>query len=66
VLADRDAEIADHRAGLAFPVRVQLLAVLATPHATGLFCRAIVQSGNGIGAFTPEQAQRVTVAAAAA
>ncbi|MEV8524287.1 carboxylesterase family protein [Streptomyces sp. NPDC052000] len=41
-------------------------ALLATPAAGGLFRRAIVQSGNGTGAFTPEQAQRVTTAAAAA
>ncbi|MFB8282790.1 carboxylesterase/lipase family protein [Nocardia colli] len=41
-------------------------ALLATPAAKGLFRRAIIQSGNGTGAFTPEQAQRVTVAAAAA
>ncbi|ARQ72469.1 carboxylesterase/lipase family protein [Streptomyces marincola] len=37
--------------------------VLATPEATGLFRRAIVQSGSGLGAFTPEQAARVTRAA---
>ncbi|MCX5385486.1 carboxylesterase/lipase family protein [Streptomyces sp. NBC_00083] len=41
-------------------------ALLATPAARGLFRRAIVQSGNGAGAFTPEQARRVTVAVAAA
>jgi para-nitrobenzyl esterase len=41
-------------------------ALLATPAATGLFRRAIVQSGTGTGAFTPEQAQRVTQAAAKA
>ncbi|MFE3521383.1 carboxylesterase/lipase family protein [Streptomyces sp. NPDC059161] len=41
-------------------------ALLATPKANGLFRRAIVQSGNGTGAFTPEQAQRVTATAAAA
>ncbi|MEV7937233.1 carboxylesterase family protein [Kitasatospora sp. NPDC088264] len=41
-------------------------ALLATPAAAGLFRRAIVQSGNGCGAFTPEQAQRVTAAVAAA
>ncbi|MGW7277873.1 carboxylesterase/lipase family protein [Streptomyces sp. NPDC054844] len=40
--------------------------VLATPEATGLFRRAIVQSGSGLGAFTPEQAARVTEAAAEA
>ncbi|MEI5101792.1 carboxylesterase family protein [Streptomyces sp. PmtG] len=39
---------------------------LATPEATGLFRRAIVQSGSGLGAFTTEQAARVTAAAAAA
>jgi para-nitrobenzyl esterase len=38
--------------------------LLATPAAKGLFRRAIVQSGSGTGAFTPEQAQRVTRAAA--
>ncbi|ONI66794.1 carboxylesterase [Kribbella sp. ALI-6-A] len=41
-------------------------ALLATPEAKGLFRRAIVQSGSGTGAFTPEQAQRVTRAAAEA
>ncbi|MEV0237671.1 carboxylesterase family protein [Nonomuraea sp. NPDC050786] len=40
--------------------------VLATPEAAGLFRRAIVQSGSGLGAFTAEQAARVTVAAAEA
>ncbi|MFB8347729.1 carboxylesterase/lipase family protein [Streptomyces niveus] len=40
--------------------------VLATPEATGLFRRAIVQSGSGLGAFTSEQAARVTEAAAGA
>lgn len=38
--------------------------VLATPEAAGLFRRAIVQSGSGLGAFTTEQAARVTGAAA--
>ncbi|GDY50024.1 hypothetical protein SVIO_006470 [Streptomyces violaceusniger] len=38
--------------------------VLATREATGLFRRAIVQSGSGLGAFTTEQAARVTKAAA--
>ncbi|MFS8204656.1 carboxylesterase/lipase family protein [Streptomyces sp. CWNU-52B] len=38
--------------------------VLATPEATGLVHRAIVQSGSGLGAFTPEQARRVTRSAA--
>ncbi|MFE6286147.1 carboxylesterase/lipase family protein [Streptomyces sp. NPDC057877] len=38
--------------------------VLAAPDATGLFRRAIVQSGSGLGAFTSEQAARVTRAAA--
>ncbi|MGI5466192.1 carboxylesterase/lipase family protein [Streptomyces sp. CA-132043] len=38
--------------------------VLATPAAAGLFRRAIVQSGSGLGAFTTEQAARVTRAAA--
>ncbi|GAA4640473.1 carboxylesterase family protein [Actinoallomurus vinaceus] len=38
--------------------------VLATTEATGLFRRAIVQSGSGLGAFTTEQAARVTKAAA--
>lgn len=41
-------------------------ALLATPEAKGLFRRAIIQSGSGTGAFTPEQAHRVTAAAAAA
>ncbi|MFD8757194.1 carboxylesterase/lipase family protein [Kitasatospora sp. NPDC059577] len=41
-------------------------ALLATPQAVGLFRRAVVQSGSGTGAFTPEQARRVTAAAAAA
>jgi para-nitrobenzyl esterase len=41
-------------------------ALLATPEAAGLFRRAIIQSGSGTGAFTPEQAQRVTRAAAEA
>ncbi|MDH6624762.1 para-nitrobenzyl esterase [Streptomyces sp. LBL] len=40
--------------------------VLATPEAAGLFRRAIVQSGSGRGAFTTEQAARVTKAAAEA
>ncbi|WP_026119066.1 carboxylesterase/lipase family protein [Nocardiopsis ganjiahuensis] len=40
--------------------------VLAAPEATGLFQRAIVQSGSGSGAFTPEQARRVSEAAAEA
>ncbi|MET9295038.1 carboxylesterase family protein [Streptomyces sp. NPDC003077] len=40
--------------------------VLATPEAAGLFRRAIVQSGSGRGAFTTEQAARVTRAAAEA
>ncbi|MGY0059745.1 carboxylesterase/lipase family protein [Streptomyces sp. LZ34] len=40
--------------------------VLATREATGLFRRAIVQSGSGLGAFTTEQAARVTKAAAEA
>ncbi|MFC5823440.1 carboxylesterase/lipase family protein [Nonomuraea insulae] len=40
--------------------------VLAAPEAGGLFRRAIVQSGSGLGAFTPEQAARVTRAAARA
>ncbi|GAA1617904.1 carboxylesterase family protein [Actinoplanes couchii] len=39
--------------------------VLATPQAAGLFHRAIVQSGSGLGAFSPEQGARVTAAAAA-
>jgi para-nitrobenzyl esterase len=39
-------------------------ALLATPDAKGLFRRAIVQSGSGTGAFTTEQARRVTTAAA--
>ncbi|MGW5512641.1 carboxylesterase/lipase family protein [Streptomyces albogriseolus] len=40
--------------------------VLAAPGAAGLFRRAIVQSGSGLGAFTSEQAGRVTKAAAEA
>lgn len=44
--------------------------VLASPEAASagrrLFRRAIVQSGSGLGAFTPEQAARVTRAAARA
>jgi len=40
-------------------------AVLADPAAQGLVRRAIIQSGSGRGAFTPEQAGRVTAAAAA-
>ncbi|MGX9674172.1 carboxylesterase/lipase family protein [Mycobacterium sp. HM-7] len=40
-------------------------ALLATPEATGLFGQAVMQSGSGTGAFTPEQAARVTRAAAA-
>ncbi|MEO3809188.1 carboxylesterase family protein [Sphaerisporangium sp. B11E5] len=39
-------------------------ALLATPAAAGLFRRAIVQSGNGLGALTPGQARRVTAALA--
>jgi para-nitrobenzyl esterase len=39
-------------------------ALLAAPEATGLFHRAVMQSGSGTGAFTPEQAARVTCAAA--
>ncbi|MFF2921128.1 carboxylesterase/lipase family protein [Streptomyces celluloflavus] len=39
-------------------------AVLAAPEAAGLVRRAIVQSGSGLGAFTAEQAARVTRAAA--
>ncbi|KOG91121.1 carboxylesterase, partial [Streptomyces varsoviensis] len=41
-------------------------AAIAAPQATGLVRRAIVQSGSGLGAFTPEQAARVREAAAAA
>ncbi|WP_063127015.1 carboxylesterase/lipase family protein [Nocardia fusca] len=41
-------------------------AVIASEAAAGLFRRAIVQSGNGFGAFSPEQGARVTRAAAAA
>ncbi|MEV7196231.1 carboxylesterase/lipase family protein [Streptomyces sp. NPDC093510] len=40
--------------------------VLAAPEAAGLFRRAIVQSGSGLGAFSTEQAGRVTRAAAEA
>ncbi|MEU2562018.1 carboxylesterase family protein [Streptomyces longispororuber] len=39
-------------------------ALLADPAARGLFRRAIVQSGSGLGAFSGEQAARVTRAAA--
>ncbi|MFK4070208.1 carboxylesterase/lipase family protein [Streptomyces sp. NPDC029674] len=38
--------------------------VLAAPDASGLFHRAIIQSGSGLGAFTTEQGARVTRAAA--
>ncbi|MGW5735083.1 MULTISPECIES: carboxylesterase/lipase family protein [Streptomyces] len=41
-------------------------AVVAAPESRGLVRRAIVQSGSGLGAFSPEQAARVTKAAAAA
>lgn len=41
-------------------------ALLGCEQAAGLFQRAIVQSGNGLGAFTPEQAAVVTRAAASA
>ncbi|MBQ0927053.1 carboxylesterase/lipase family protein [Saccharopolyspora endophytica] len=41
-------------------------ALLATDDATGLFRRAIVQSGSGTGAFSPNQAAVVTRAAASA
>ncbi|MGW8375294.1 carboxylesterase family protein [Streptomyces sp. ODS28] len=41
-------------------------ALLATAEAAGLFRRAIVQSGSGLGAFSTEQAARVTRAAAGA
>ncbi|WP_159618853.1 carboxylesterase/lipase family protein [Arthrobacter zhaoguopingii] len=41
-------------------------AILADPTAEGLFTRAIVQSGSGLGAFTPEQAAWVTGVAAEA
>ncbi|MGV0768873.1 carboxylesterase/lipase family protein [Mycobacterium syngnathidarum] len=40
--------------------------VLATPGVERLIRRAIMQSGNGFGAFSPEQAGRVTRAAARA
>lgn len=40
--------------------------VLATPGVQRLIRRAIMQSGNGFGAFSPEQAGRVTRAAAEA
>ncbi|AEM82930.1 carboxylesterase/lipase family protein [Streptomyces violaceusniger] len=39
-------------------------AVVADPRAGGLFQRAIIQSGNGLGAFAPAQADRVTRALA--
>ncbi|MWA09036.1 carboxylesterase/lipase family protein [Streptomyces sp. BA2] len=41
-------------------------AVIAVPQSRGLVRRAIVQSGSGLGVFSPEQAARVTKAAAAA
>ncbi|MEU8953554.1 carboxylesterase family protein [Streptomyces sp. NPDC048518] len=41
-------------------------AAVAAPESRGLVRRAIVQSGSGLGAFTPEQAGRVREAAAAA
>lgn len=41
-------------------------AVIAAPESRGLVRRAIVQSGSGLGAFSTEQAARVTKAAAAA
>lgn len=40
--------------------------VLATPHVDRLIRRSIMQSGNGFGAFSAEQAERVTTAAAEA
>jgi para-nitrobenzyl esterase len=40
--------------------------MLGTAEAGGLFHRAILQSGNGLGAFSPEQAERVTHALAEA
>ena len=40
-------------------------ALLATSEAAGLFHQAVMQSGSGAGAFTPEQAARVARAAAA-
>lgn len=39
-------------------------ALLATPEATGLFQHAIMQSGSGTGAFTPEQGERIAHVAA--
>lgn len=41
-------------------------ALLASPLAGGLFRRAVSQSGNGLGAFVPDQARRVTEALARA
>ncbi|MFF1698705.1 carboxylesterase/lipase family protein [Streptomyces sp. NPDC058257] len=41
-------------------------AVIAMPQSRGLVRRAVVQSGSGLGAFSPEQAARVTKAAASA
>jgi para-nitrobenzyl esterase len=41
-------------------------AVIAAPESRGLVRRAIVQSGSGLGAFSPEQAARVTKAVASA
>jgi para-nitrobenzyl esterase len=40
-------------------------AAIASPDATGLFCRAVMQSGSGTGAFSREQAAVVRAAAAA-
>ncbi len=36
--------------------------ILADPASSGLMRRAIIQSGNGVGAFTPDQADIVTAA----
>jgi para-nitrobenzyl esterase len=41
-------------------------ALLTVPAAQRLVQRAVMQSGSGLGAFTPEQAARVTAAAASA
>lgn len=51
--------LAGHSAGA-----ILTAAALASPHSEGLFHRAIMQSGSGTAAFTPEQAAIVREAAA--
>ena len=53
--------LAGHSAGA-----ILTAAALASPRSTGLFQRAIMQSGSGTAAFTPEQAAIVREAAAKA